>query len=461
MKRFIALVTAAAVTASLLAASCSRQPRVTTDEATAIAKEAYIWGYPLVELYKVMYFYSVYRDSPEFKAPFNAVANMARVYTPADTTVQTPNADTPYSMAWLDLRVEPVVITVPPVEEGRYYSVQLVDQYTFNFDYIGTRTTGNGGGSYLVTGPGWAGTTPEGIAKVFACETQFALAIFRTQLFTADDIENVKKVQVGYAVQPLSAFAKTPAPEAPGGLLFPPYSPQTANTAGFFQYLNFVLQFAPAHPEDAEHRARFERIGIVPGEGFSVATMDRELRAAIEAGMTEASLDVDRELQRLSSSRDVFGTRAHLAGNFLGRAAGARLGLLGNSKEEALYFNYRKDADGQPLSGAGAYTIRFDADKMPPANAFWSVTMYDGVKQSLVDNPIGRYLINSPMLPGMTRDRDGGLTLYIQKDSPGKGKEANWLPAPAGEFYLVLRLYLPKPEALDGTWKEPAVTKVK
>jgi hypothetical protein len=454
----LAILTLAALATVVVAASCSRQPQVTADEAHAIAKEAYIWGYPLVESYKVMYVYSVYKDNPEYKAPFNTIANTARVFTPADSIIQTPNSDTPYSTAWLDLRVEPVVITVPTVEEGRYFSVQLIDQYTHNFDYIGTRTTGNGGGTYMVTPAGWTGVLPAGVAKMIPCETHFALAAFRTQLFGPEDIENVKKIQAGYQVRPLSVFAGTPAPKAPRAMIFPPYSPTTARSAGFFQYLNFVLQFCPVHPSESELRARFARLGIEGGKGFNIATMNKEILAAIEAGIADGTKAINAEIEKGVSSADVFGTREFLQNNYLGRAAAARVGLFGNSKEEAIYPSYRTDAAGAPLDGANRYTLRFEAGRLPPVNAFWSVTMYDARRQTLVENPLNRYLVNSTMLPGLASDRDGGLTLYIQHDSPGKGKETNWLPAPAGPFYVVMRLYLPKPEALDGTWKEPPLT---
>jgi hypothetical protein len=459
MRRILPIVAFAALAALVVAPSCSRKAKVTGDEARAIAKEAYIWGYPMVECYKVMYVYSVYKDNPEYKAPFNTISSTARVFTPADSTIQTPNSDTPYSMAWLDMRVEPVVITVPTVDEGRYYSVQLIDQYTYNFDYIGTRATGNGGGSYMVTPPGWTGETPAGVAKVIPCETQFALAAIRTQLFSPDDIENVRKIQAGYRVQTLSAFAGTPGPKAPAAVIFPPYSPTTARSAGFFQYLNFVLSFCPVHASETELRARFATLGIEGGEGFGLATMDKEVLGAIEAGIHDGEAAINEAIEQDLKSEDIFGTRDFLKNNYVARAAAAKIGLFGNSREEAIYPFYRTDADGALLDGANRYTLRLEADHLPPVNAFWSVTMYDGKRMTMVENPINRYLVNSPMLPALARDRDGGITLYLQHESPGKEKESNWLPAPAGPFYAVMRLYLPKPEALDGTWKAPPMVK--
>ena len=459
MRRIQSIIVFATLATLVVASSCAKKIKVNADEARSVAREATIYGLPIVESYKVMYFYAVYKGTPEYRAPFNQVKSDARVFTPADSTVQTPNSDTPYSGAWLDLRVEPVVITVPPVEEGRYYSVQLIDLYTHNFDYLGTRATGNGGGSYMIVPARWSGKTPKGIVRAIPCETQFAFAVFRTQLFSPGDIENVTKIQAGYQVQTLSEFAGGEAPKPAPGMIFPPYSPATANSAGFFQYLNFALQFCPVHPSEIEERARFAKLGIEGGEPFNTATMDRDMLAAVEAGIKDGMAAIDEEVRKGGTA--MFGTREYLKNNFLSRAAAAKVGLFGNSREEALYPFYRTDAEGQELSGADAYTLHFDADTLPPVGAFWSITMYDDKRKTLVDNPIHRYLINSPMLSTLARDTDGGVTIYIQHDSPGKAKEPNWLPSPAGRFYAVMRLYLPKPEALDGTWQQPPLVKVK
>src|SRR6266403_6254187 len=187
---------------------------VTPAEVRAIAKEAYIYGFPMVDSYRIQYGYFVDRQNPEFKAPWNQIRNIPRVYTPADTAIQTPNSDTPYSFVGMDLRSEPIVLTVPTIEKERYYSVQFIEAYTFNFDYIGSRATGNEGGSYMIAGPNWKGETPKGVKKVFPSETQFVFAVYRTQLFNPGDIDNVKKVQAGYKAQTLSAFLGQPAPKA-------------------------------------------------------------------------------------------------------------------------------------------------------------------------------------------------------------------------------------------------------
>jgi hypothetical protein len=451
------------IAAAVLASSCSRQPSVAPEEARAIAREAYIWAYPMVENYRVMYVHSVYKapDNPEYKAPFNVISNTARVFTPADSTVQTPNSDTPYSTIFLDLRAEPVVITVPKIEAGRYYSLQLIDLYTFNFAYIGTRATGNDGGNYLIAGPGWKGTAPAGVSRVIPCETEFALVAIRTQLFGPDDLENVKAVQAGYASQPLSRFAGTETPKGPEGMIFPPYSRQNAASAKFFSYVNFLLPFCPEHPSETGLRARMATLGIKPGRVFDTSTMNKDLLAAIEAGIADGRAAIDSVVMAGDVfSGASFGTREFLQNDYLKRAAAAKAGLYGNSREEAVYPSYRTDSAGMQLTGRHAYTLRFEPDGLPPVDAFWSVTVYDGIRQTLVENPLNRYLINSPMLPGLARDKDGGLTILIQRDSPGKAKESNWLPAPEGPFYVVMRLYLPKPEVLDGTWKEPPMVRI-
>jgi hypothetical protein len=441
-------------------------------EAKAIAEEGFIFGLPLVMNYAVMQEFAVDKNSGQFKAPFNEINNQHHVATPADTAVITPNSDTPYSMLWLDLRAEPMVISVPLVEKDRYYSVQFIDGNTYNYGYIGSRATGTEPGDYLVVGPDWKGATPAGIKKVFSSTTPFALTLFRTQLFNPDDMPNVEKIQAGYRAQPLSAFVKQPAPAAAPKIDFLP-----ATTAGikenFFPYLDAALKFVPVTQEDKVIRERLASIGIGPGKTFEFKELSLEHKAAILLAMREGDDKVDKFLA--SGMKNIngwnvgafFGDRAFYNGNWLMRAGAAKGGLYGNDAVEAMYPYTRTDASGEPLDGSKHnYTITFPADGLPPVNAFWSVTMYDGKSQYLIKNPINRYLINSPMLSGMKKDADGSLTLYIQKDSPGADKEANWLPAPNDKIYLVIRLYWPRPNPPsilppgEGTWKPPGLTKV-
>ncbi len=439
------------------------------EETKAIAEEAFIYGLPIVMNYAVMNEFCVDKNSGQYKGPFNTIANEARVFTYKDTAVITPNSDTPYSMLWLDLRAEPMVVSVPAVEKDRYYSVMLCDGNAYNYGYIGTRATGPEAGDYLVAGPGWNSETPAGIKKVFRSSTPFALTLFRTQLFNADDMPNVVKVQSGYKVRPLSAFLNQPAPPAAPEIHFVP-----ATTKGikenFYEYLDAALEFVPETPETKDLRGRLAKIGIGPGKTFSFKDLSLEHKAAVLLGMKQGDDKVAKYLA--TGMKDIngwkvgslFGDSAFYNGDWLKRAAAAQGGIYGNDAVEAMYPMTRDDATGEVLdSSKHNYTLTFPAGQLPPVNAFWSVTMYDGKTQLLIKNPIDRYLINSPMLPGMKTNADGSLTLYIQKDSPGPDKEANWLPAPDGTIYLVLRLYWPRPEdpsilpAGEGTWKPPGL----
>src|SRR5437867_965426 len=454
-----------AALATVLALTTVRAADITPAEARAIVKEAYIYGFPLVDNYRIQYSYFVDRQNPEFKAPWNQIHNVPRVYTPADTAIQTPNSDTPYSFVGMDLRAEPMVLTVPPIEKKRYFSVQLIDAYTFNFDYIGSRTTGNEGCSYMVAGPNWKGETPKGVKKVFRSETEFVFAVYRTQLFNPGDLDNVKKVQAGYKAQTLSAFLGTPAPKAAPVIDFiKPLTPGEEKTSPqFFNILNFVLQFCPTDPYETELMARFARIGVGAGKTMDAGKLSPEMKAAVEQGVADAWADFGELEKQFAAGKvasgDVFGTRQYLKNNYLYRMAAAVLGIYGNSKEEAMYPFYAEDEAKQKLNGANRYTVRFAPGQLPPVHAFWSLTMYELPKSLLVANPINRYLINSPMLPQLKKDADGGLTLLIQNESPGRDKEANWLPAPKGPFMMAMRLYWPKEEAMDGKWTAPPAKK--
>ena len=440
---------------------------VTPAEARAIAKEAYVFGFPMVDNLRVQYAYFTDKSSPEYKAPYNTLFNIPRVFTPEDKAIQTPNSDTPYSWIGLDFRAEPMVFSVPKISKDRYWSLQLIDLYTHNFDYLGTRATGNDGGSFMIAGPSWRGETPKGITKVIRCETSLASAQFRTQLFNAGDLENVIRIQKQYLVQPLSAFLGQPAPKAGPVIDFPkPLTPQTQKTSlEFFNLLSFGLQFCPVHPSEKEIMARLAKIGVGDGMFFRADKLDEDIKQAIEGGMADAWVEFGNLKKRVEAgeitSGDILGTRGFLKNNYGFRMLAAGLGIYGNTKQEAMYPAYYVDGDGKPLNGANRYTLRFAPGQLPPVEAFWSLTMYEQPASLLVANSINRYLLNSTMLDQFTEDTDGGLTLLVQQDSPGKEKEANWLPTPTGPFSVIMRLYVPKAEALNGTWKNPPLHVVK
>ena len=454
------------------AAAAAGVPAPGIAEVKAIAEEGFVFGLPIVMNYAVMYDFVIDKASGQYKAPFNTLHNESRVFTYADTAIVTPNSDTPYSMVWLDLRAEPMVISVPAIDKKRYYSVQMIDGSTFNHGYIGSRTTGNEAGHYLIAGPRWKGEPPKGINKVFQSTTDFSLTIFRTQLFNPSDMDNVKKVQAGYQVRPLSAFLNQPAPPAAPAIDWPKIDKELVKTE-FFDYLDFVLQFAPATPEEEPIRARLASIGIGPGKRFAFKDLSVEHKAAIALALRDGDKKVDEAVEKIGKSLNgwrvgsAFGDRAFYNGDWLLRAAAARAGIYGNSADEAVYPMAKTMPDGEALdTSKHKYTLTFAKDQYPPVKAFWSVTMYDGKTQLLIKNPINRYLVNSPLLPSLKRNPDGSLTIYIQKDSPGKDKEFNWLPAPDGPLYMVMRLYWPQTEppsilpAGNGTWSPPALVKV-
>jgi hypothetical protein len=350
--------------------------------------------------------------------------------------------------------------------------VQLFDLYTFTPGYIGSRATGSKAGKYMVAGPNWNGQTPPGIDKVFSCETEFALAGYRTQLFGPDDIANVKKIQAGYKVQTLSEFLGRPAPPAAPAVEWPKIDKASAE-ANPFAYLGFILQFCPpTGPAQVEAplRARFARIGIEAGKPFAIDKLTADQKAELAEGVKSGMEKIKEQIARFGENSNgwlinthpqVAGDRDAYRGNWVMRAAVAAAGIYANQAVEAIYPILATDSDGNKPDGATyRYTLTFPADKLPPVHAFWSITMYDGKSQLLIDNPLDRYLINSPMLTGLKKNADGSLTIYMQKDSPGRDKESNWLPAPDGPIYVVMRLYWPKDEALKGAWKPPAVQRV-
>lgn len=431
-----------------------------------IAKQAYIYGYPMVDNYRIQYSYFADQKDPNYKGAWNQIHSLARVATPADTAVQTPNSDTPYSFVGADLRTEPLVLTIPPIEAGRYFSVQFIDAYTYNFAYVGSRTTGNGGGKYLLAGPGWTGDKPEGVDQILRADTDFVFALYRTQLFSPEDIDNVKGIQALYTAQPLSAFlGQQPPAAAPKVDFVTPLSvDEQKSSLKFFEELDFVLRYVPVLDSERDLRAKFASIGIGSDGDFDAEKLSPQQRDAFQEAITDAWKEFDGLQAKIDdgtvSAADVFGSRESLGDNYLYRMSGAVNGIYGNTKAEAMYPIFTNDAAGASLDGANKYVYRFAPGQLPPVHAFWSLTMYRMPESLLVANPINRYLINSPMLPSLKPDADGGYTIYVQNQSPGPDKESNWLPAPEGSFRLLERLYWPKAAALDGTWQTPKPQKV-
>lgn len=349
----------------------------------------------------------------------------------------------------------------------------MCDSNTYNYGYIGSRATGNEPGRYMVVGPGWKVKKPEGIKQVFTSTTPFSLVGYRTQLFNPADMPNVIKVQAGYKVEPLSDFLGEAAPAAAPKINFLP-----ATTGGikvnFRSYLDAALAYVPETDTDKPIRSKLAKIGIGPGKTFDFKGLSAEHKAAFIDGMKGGNAQVSKYLADGTKKINnwnigaFFGDEKFFSGDWLKRAAGAKAGIYANDAIEATYPYTRVDEKGNTLDcSKHNYTLTFAAGEYPPVNAFWSVTMYDGKSQLLIENPLNRYIINSPMLPDMKKNADGSLTIYIQNKSPGADKEANWLPAPDGSVYLALRLYWPKVEAPsvlppgEGTWKPPGIVLAK
>lgn len=446
----------AAILASLPSGVGASQAPAVEDAAAlrAIARDAYVWGYPMVDLQAILAAQVIDPASPEYKGPLNAIGHVRNVATPADRAVIAPNVDTPYSYAWLDLRREPVVIEVPAFDDGRYVAVQLFDAYTWILGYISPRTNGRKGGRFLVAGPDWAGATPAGIDGVFRSPTTLALAMVRTQLLGPGDLPNVHAVQDGFRVQGLSAALGRTPPAVPAWL--PPPAPLDLRASPtdprFFDVLAWMMTFAPALPEEQALRERFARIGLRDGHYAPPAGSE----AAIAEGMAEGLAVMRAGVGQIRSSAEIFGSREQLGTDYLKRALGAMLGILGNSAEEYLGVGYQSDAAGQPFDGGKRYTIRFTPETLPPVGAFWSITVY-GADRLLYANAIDRQVINSPMLPSLQREADGSIVLYLQHDDPGEPRRTNWLPVPKGPFVLTFRTYQPSQAIRDGRWRAPPV----
>jgi hypothetical protein len=332
--------------------------------------------------------------------------------------------------------------------------------YTQTETVLGTRIDGNGGGKFLIAGPNWKGEVPDGIKRIVNMDTEFAYVHYRTQVFDAGDAPNVVAIQDKLSVQGLNEIQGISSEDTFSQLTWLPISKESEKgPANYFNYLNLQLAFMPAYPEEVELRNSFKEIGIIPGEPFSFDNMDADKIEAIKEGFQEGIEAITNKYKTTNESKTLFGSHDDLGTDYLSRAAGQMVGLYGLPKEESVYASntIAKDTGQSFDTSKDKYILRFEKDKLPPADAFWSVTMYDGVKLLFVDNPINRYLINSPMVNDLKFDDDGGLTLYIQKDNPGKAKESNWLPAPDGTFFLITRIYMPRESVLNNEWTAPQV----
>ena len=445
-------------------------PPLSPAEAIEIANDAYIYGYSLITTEVTRVQMSNVFTVEGMHAPMGQFANIKR-YPPADfRAVSAPNADTLYSVAWLDL-AQPQVFSHPDMGK-RFYLFEMTDLWMTDFDSPGTRTTGGKAASYLITGPGWNGTIPAGLTQI-KCATRFMVILGRTYADGSDkDYRAVNALQAQYKIVPLSAYGKHFEYQAPPVNPSPGFSmtdaPQDViNAMDTSTYFNLMTKLmgdaAPPAPEDAPMLARIAKIGLVPGQPYDPSKLDPAVQAAIK-DMNPVAMKVIREnkssLGHMANGWVITTGLGRYGTNYTKRAVVAAFGWPANLQDDAVYPYTTIDSKGQLLTGANRYTLTFPKSETPPVRGFWSITMYEVESNGwwFVPNALNKFTV-SPR-DKLKYNPDGSLTLYFQNESPGKGKQANWLPAPTGEFIPMLRMYWPKetpPSILDGSWKPPAV----
>ena len=439
------------------------QNALTEQEAQAIALDAYIYFYPLMSMDLSRKQFT--NGTNDFKGPMNTFVNVP-AYPPADFKgVVRSNFDTLYSVSWLDMTKEPVVISAPDTD-GRYYLLPMLDMWTDVFASPGWRTTGTKAGNFLVTPPGWTGAVPDGMTRIDA-PTPYVWLIGRTKTDGPPDYDAVRKIQAGYKVTLLSEFGKPPKPVEfkldPNVDMKTPPKVQVDTMAGgkYFAYAAELLKLHPPHVTDEPIIARMKKIGIEVGKSFDISKLDPAVQKALEGAPQDGQKLMAWKLPTLARVANGWSMNTDTVGvygnYYLKRAILSQQGLGANVVEDAIYPLNLADESGKPLDGADKYTITFEKGAAPPVNAFWSITLYDQ-EGFQVGNILNRFAVSSWM--PFKYNSDGSLDLYFQNESPGKDMEANWLPAPKGPFNLTMRLYAPKSEALTGRWNPPAVTKV-
>ena len=473
----IALTLSSLVATALTPAAMAQgdPPAITEAQAHAIGVDAYVYFYSLVTMDVTRkQFTNLEPGKMPGRGPMNMFNNVP-TYPPADDRgVVRPNFDTLYSVAYLDMTKEPVVVSVPDTN-GRYYLLPMLDMWSDVFASPGWRTTGTQAGNFLVTPPGWRPDLRERFIDEFKlprdtqridAPTPYVWVIGRTKTDGPADYDAVRKIQAGFKVTLLSEWGKPPKPaevkiDPSIDMKTPPKIQVDTMPAGkYFAYAAELLKLQPPHITDEPILAQMKRIGIEPGKSFDIEKVSPAVKKALESAPEAAQKLMEWKIPTLarvanhwSMNTDTMGVYGNY---YLKRAILAQIGLGANLPEDAIYPLNLSDDTGRPLDGSNKYTLHFEKSATPPVNAFWSVTLYDS-EGFQVANPLNRFAVSSWM--PFKYDPDGALTLYFQNESPGKDKEANWLPAPKGAFNLTMRLYAPKSEALTGRWTPPPVTK--
>jgi hypothetical protein len=466
MNRSAIALTLGLLLSPALSPAASAQSAITEAEARAIGVDAYVYFYSLVSMDITRKQFTNIEPGKEFgKGPMNMFVNVP-AYPPADFKgVVRSNFDTLYSIVWLDLTKEPMVISVPDTG-GRYYLLPMLDMWTDVFASPGWRTTGTQAGSFLVTPPGWNGTVPQGMTRISA-PTPYVWVIGRTKTDGPPDYEAVHKIQAGYKAALLSDWGKAARPvevnidPSVDMKTAPKVQVDTMPAGKYFAYAAELLKVNPPHLTDEPILAQMRRIGIVPGQSFDIEKVPPAVKKGLESAPEAAQALMKWKLPTLARVANYWAMNTDTMGvygnYYLKRAIVAQEGLGANVPEDAIYPLNLGDEAGRPLDGAHKYTIHFDKEALPPVSAFWSITLYDS-DGFQVGNILNRFAVSSWM--PFKYNADGSLDLYFQNENPGKDREANWLPAPKGPFNLTMRLYAPKSEAMTGKWNPAPVTKV-
>jgi hypothetical protein len=433
----------------------------TEQEAHAIGVDAYLYFYPLITMDVTRKVFTN-AEPGNGRGPMNTFQSMSAYPAASDKGVVRYNFDTLYSASWLDMTKEPMIVSVPDTN-GRYYLLPMLDMWTDVFASPGWRTTGTQAGNFLITPPGWTGETPSGMTRINA-PTPYVWIIGRTKTDGAQDYDAVHKIQAGYKVTPLSQNYSPPTVTIDPSVDMktpPKVQVDTMAAEKYFAYAAELLKVIPPHITDQPMIAQLKKIGFEVGKSFELDKANPAIRKALESTPEDAQQlmawklpTIARVANGWSMNTDTMGVYGNY---YLKRAMVAQVGLGANLPEDAIYPVNLADDTGKPLDGANNYTLHFDKGDTPPANAFWSVTLYDA-QGFQVANPLNRFNLASWM--PLKHNADGSLDLYFQNESPDADKEANWLPAPKGAFNLLMRLYAPKSEALTGKWNPPPVMRV-
>ncbi len=468
-KRALAVLSAVSVglSALMFAPACRAAEKISSEEAATIAQEAYVYLYPLVLMdITRRQLTNIEAGKMVGRGPMNAFTHI-RTYPAADfREVVRPNFDTLYSTGWLDLTKEPMVVSAPDTQ-GRYYLLPMLDMWSDVFAVPGARTSGTKASAFAVVPPGWRGRLPKGVERIDAPTPQVWI-IGRTQTNGPTDYDAVHKVQDGYTITPLSQWPRKAAPvkariDSTTDMKTPPLLQVNSMPAEqYFAYGAKLLKMHPPHITDWSSIARFKRIGLEVGKDFDAGKLDSTVRTSLATG-AGAGLQLMKDklptLARVANAWQMNTDTMGVYGNYyLKRAIVAMVGLGANQPEDAVYPLALGDSDGKPLVGEQKYVLHFNKIELPPAGAFWSVTMYDA-EGFQVANPLNRFAIGDR--DALKYNPDGSLDLFIQSDKPAPDKESNWLPAPkSGVLGVTMRIYAPKQQALDGRWNPPAVRKV-